>query len=127
MAEQVGVALRLAQGMDAERAVLRQNAERLCAALRAQELDTAGSETQIIPVILGENEEALSAAKFLQQRGFAVRAIRPPTVAPGTARLRLSLTTAIAESELTHLAESLQDWRTSQRHGATVGAAAGNS
>src|SRR5215467_12651063 len=47
--------------------------------------------SQIVPVIVGANEEALSAAEFLQGEGFAVRAIRPPTVAAGKARLRFSL------------------------------------
>jgi len=127
MAEQIRAALRLARGMDAERAALQENAQRLRAALRSQGLDTAGSATQIIPVILGENTAALSAADFLRQRGFGIRAIRPPTVAPGTARLRLSLTAAIAESELTRLAESLQLWRASQPQPVAAGASAGNS
>jgi 8-amino-7-oxononanoate synthase len=43
-------------------------------------------------VLLGENERALTIAARLCRDGFAVRAIRPPTVPPGTARLRLSLT-----------------------------------
>jgi len=127
MAAQIRAALRLAREMDAERATLHSNAQQLGAALRAQGLDIAGSKTQIIPVILGENEAALSAASFLQQRGFAVRAIRPPTVAPGTARLRLSLTAAIAESELTRLAESLHLWRAAQPQLVAAGASAGNS
>ena len=110
LAAQIRAALHLAQGMDQQRAALHQNAQRLCAALRAQGLHTAGSTTQIIPVILGGNEDALSAASFLQRHGFAVRAIRPPTVGPGTARLRFSLTTAIAQSELDRLAESLRLW-----------------
>ncbi|MGA2812326.1 MAG: 8-amino-7-oxononanoate synthase [Candidatus Acidiferrum sp.] len=127
MAAQVGAALRLARGMDAERAKLEGNSQRLRAALRAHDFDTAGSTTQIIPVILGENEQALSAASFLQQHGFAVRAIRPPTVAAGTSRLRFSLTAAIAESELMRLAESLQRWRTSQHDAVAAGASAGKS
>jgi 8-amino-7-oxononanoate synthase len=127
MGAQVQAALRLARGMDAERADLHRNSQWLCAALRAQDFDTARSTTQIIPVILGENDEALSAANFLQQHGFAVRAIRPPTVAAGTSRLRFSLTAAVSENELMRLAESLQLWRTSQHHAVAAGASAGNS
>jgi 8-amino-7-oxononanoate synthase len=111
MAAQVHEALRLAQSMDAERAALQQSAKALCAALRQQGWDTASSNTQIIPVIIGENAAAVAAAAFLQRAGFAVRAIRPPTVPQGTARLRLSLTSAITQDELTRLADALQAFR----------------
>ena len=54
--------------------------------------DISGTESQIIPVILGSNEAAVIFAEQLGARGFGVRAIRPPTVPAGSARLRLSLT-----------------------------------
>jgi 8-amino-7-oxononanoate synthase len=127
MAAQIRAALALACTMNAERAALQRNAERLGAALRAQAWDTAASATQIIPVIVGQNEAALSAAEFLRREGFAVRAIRPPTVAAGTARLRFSLTAAIGEKDLVRLGESLQRWRELQHAPVTAGAATANS
>jgi 8-amino-7-oxononanoate synthase len=127
MAAQIRAALALAATMNAERAALQSSASQLCAALRAQEWDTAASATQIIPVIVGQNEAALSAAEFLRREGFAVRAIRPPTVATGTARLRFSLTAAIGEKDLVRLGESLQRWRELQHAPAAAGAAAANS
>jgi 8-amino-7-oxononanoate synthase len=111
MAAQARAALDLAQSMDAERAALQQNAQALSVALRRQGWDTASSSTQIIPVIIGENDHAVAAAAFLQRAGFAVRAIRPPTVPQGTARLRLSLTAAITQDELTRLAVALRVFR----------------
>lgn len=51
---------------------------------------TAG-ESQIVPVIVGENSEAVNMAARLRRKGFMVFPIRPPTVPPGTARLRFSL------------------------------------
>jgi 8-amino-7-oxononanoate synthase len=57
-------------------------------------------ESQIIPVILGDNRRALQVAQSLQQQGFDARAIRPPSVAAGTARLRLSVHTDLAEATL---------------------------
>jgi 8-amino-7-oxononanoate synthase len=127
MAAQIRAALALASTMNAERAALQRSADQLCAALRAQEWDTAGSATQIIPVIVGRNEAALSAADFLRREGFAVRAIRPPTVAAGTARLRFSLTAATSEKDLVRLSESLQRWRELQHVPVAAGAAAANS
>ena len=44
-----------------------------------------------MPVLLGENGVAVDVAAGLTARGFDVRAIRPPSVAPGTARLRLAV------------------------------------
>lgn len=127
MAAQIRAALALASTMNAERAALQRSADQLCAALRAQEWDTAASATQIIPVIVGQNEAALSAADFLRREGFAVRAIRPPTVAAGTARLRFSLTSAISEKDLVRLSESLQRWRELQHVPVAAGATAANS
>jgi len=54
-------------------------------------VNCAKSQSQIIPVILGENDKALSARDFLMDKGIYAAAIRPPTVPQNTARLRLSL------------------------------------
>jgi 8-amino-7-oxononanoate synthase len=111
VAAQIRTALRLALEMDTQRAELLARSLSFSAALRALGWDTAGSTTQIVPVVIGGNEEALSAAAFLQGEGFAVRAIRPPTVSEGRARLRFSLTSSIKANELTRLEESLNTWR----------------
>ena len=56
-------------------------------------------DSQIIPVILGTNERALAAAAETPARnGFDVRAIRPPTVPAGTARLRISVNANLSEA-----------------------------
>jgi glycine C-acetyltransferase len=110
-AEQIGAALKLAIGMETERQTLLNRAHGLIRALRHEGFDTGGSASQIVPVILGKNKDALEAAEHLQHAGFAVRAIRPPSVPAERARLRLSLTTRIAEEELKRLVKSLVDWR----------------
>lgn len=120
MAGQIRAALRIARGMDAERAELLARSRQLAAGLRAQGYETAGSSTQIVPVVIGGNEEALAAAEFLQTEGFAVRAIRPPTVKAGQARLRLSITCAIPANELERLEDSLDSWR-AHRHAFAAG------
>jgi 8-amino-7-oxononanoate synthase len=110
-AEQIGTALKLASGMDTERQTLLNRARGLILALKHEGFDTAESASQIVPVVFGDNEDALHAAAHLQREGFAVRAIRPPTVPEGRARLRLSLTIRIAEEELERLVKSLVSWR----------------
>jgi len=110
-AEQIREALKLAIGMDEERRMLLKRANGLNEALCKAGFTTDGSASQIVPVVLGSNDDTLQAAEQLQKAGFAVRAIRPPTVPVGKSRLRLSLTTKIAEEDLTRLAQCLVDWR----------------
>lgn len=111
IAEQIRAALGLARGMDRERERLLAKAERLRGSLREWGWDSGKSSTQIVPWIIGENEQALGAAEHLQSQGFAVRAVRPPTVPPGSARLRFSLTCGISDDELLRLENSLNSWR----------------
>lgn len=64
--------------------------------------------TQIIPVILGEESHAITAADSLRRDGFDVRAIRPPTVPVGTSRLRISIGVDRTEAEIEALGAALQ-------------------
>jgi 8-amino-7-oxononanoate synthase len=114
MALQIQAALRLARGMSSERGGLLAKARRFAAQLAEDGWDIAAGVSQIIPLIVGENEDALGAARFLEQEGFAVRAIRPPTVPPGTSRLRLSVTVRTPENEMERLRDSLAMWRASE-------------
>jgi len=107
MAAQMKAAVRIAAGADAERNHLANLAALLRKRLRDAGFDTAGSDSQIIPVILGENERALRFASRLVEAGFGVRAIRPPTVPAGTSRLRLSLQVNLSAESLSKLADEL--------------------
>lgn len=66
-----------------------------------------GARSPIHSVILGSNERALEASRALMDRGFFVPAIRPPTVAPGTARLRITVTAMHEREHLEALLEAL--------------------
>lgn len=63
-------------------------------------LDTGRSESQIVPVHIGDNHTALTVSERLADEGILAVAIRPPTVPPNTARLRLSVTLAHTEEDL---------------------------
>jgi 8-amino-7-oxononanoate synthase len=71
----------------------------------------AGS--QIIPVIIGADEAALSVAQQVQDAGFDVRAIRPPTVPEGTARLRVSINAGHSEDQIRALGMAIRAARNS--------------
>lgn len=66
-----------------------------------------GSESHIIPVIIGDNAETEEVCKRLFDAGYFTLPIRPPTVPEGTSRLRLSLTTDIEEEDLEKLCSIL--------------------
>ena len=67
----------------------------------------AASTTAIQPVIIGSNDAALRASAALHEQGLWVPAIRPPTVAPGTARLRVTLSAAHGIDDVAQLAQAL--------------------
>lgn len=104
IAHQIRAALALVRESDDRRAHLREISRILRAELAAAGLNRGSGDTPIIPVILGSNESALHVAADLQNAGFAVKAIRPPTVPPGTARIRLSLTSNISLEDVQRLA-----------------------
>jgi len=124
MAGQISAVLKIAKQMDRERQMLLGNSCALSDWLRADAWNVAGAQLQIIPVIIGANEDAMAAARFLQERAFAVRTIRPPTVPEGSARLRLSLTARIPLNELQRLRECLRSWRASRKNANSLAVAA---
>jgi len=63
----------------------------------------SASESHIVPFVVGENEAALHASEKLREGGFLALPVRPPTVPPGSARVRFSLTTNISIDDLTPL------------------------
>jgi len=70
-------------------------------------VDCRGSETQIVPIVLGSVENAQKCKEFLLEKGFYTAYIRPPTVPKGTARLRINISAAHKEKDVDNLAEAL--------------------
>ena len=67
------------------------------------------SDTHIVPVITGESSRAVSLAGRLQDKGFFVLPVRPPTVPEGSSRLRLSLTANMSPDRIESLVKVLED------------------
>lgn len=104
----VEAALELVPTMEGERQRLLRMAQALRAALSARGIATLASTTQIVPAVFGDNDAALAAAHTLRQAGIFAVAIRPPTVPPGTARLRFSLSARLRDEEFARLLEAVQ-------------------
>lgn len=88
---------------------LRRRANILRGGLRSRGVDVPDDDSQIVPVMLGSNAAALEAAHALRERGILATAIRPPSVAEGTSRLRLSVTLAHTDADLERAADAIAD------------------
>ncbi|MBI5109881.1 MAG: 8-amino-7-oxononanoate synthase [Rhodocyclales bacterium] len=109
----VDAALDLIPEMDAERERVASHSQRLREALRAQGISTLDSTTQIVPAVIGAEADTLAAAARLEMEGFLAIAIRPPTVAAGSSRLRLAMNSALTTAELDRLLAALGSVRCS--------------
>jgi 8-amino-7-oxononanoate synthase len=93
-------ALEIVRSEPARRERLHALMARLKAGLAARGFDVAQVASPIFPIVLGSETRALAAAAALRQRGFFVRAIRPPTVPRGTSRLRVALSAGHDEAQV---------------------------
>jgi len=86
---------------------LQANAGVLRDALAREGFETAGSTTQIVPLIVGDADVAMAMCEAALALGVFAQAIRPPTVAPGTSRLRLAVMATHGKDELRAAARAL--------------------
>ena len=119
-ASQVTAGMRLAAEAESERARLMELSAFLRSELQKNGFDAGSSDSQIVPVILGSNHVAVNFAEHIRSKGFGVRAIRPPTVPVGTARLRLSLTANLSKKILTELVAAMTQARSEDSTARTV-------
>jgi 8-amino-7-oxononanoate synthase len=101
-AAQAALELLAAQPRLVER--LASNAAALRAGLLAEGLQPIGSDTQIVPLVIGEADDAMFLCERLLSQGVFAQAIRPPTVPPGTCRLRLTTMATHRIADLRHAA-----------------------
>jgi 8-amino-7-oxononanoate synthase len=106
LAAALDASLTLIENEPARRAELRRKAE-LLGGLLAERSVARPTHSQIIPIVLGANDRATAAAAELQREGFDVRAIRPPSVPEGEARLRVSVNIGLDDEVLRRFASSV--------------------
>lgn len=93
--------------LDAARGDLQARAARLRQGLRARGYDTGDSATQIVPIIVGGDGDALRLMQRFLDRDILAVAIRPPTVPEGSARVRLSLSAAHTDADIEAVLDAL--------------------
>ncbi|MBD9508543.1 8-amino-7-oxononanoate synthase [Ensifer sp. ENS10] len=81
----------------------------------AETLGIEGSGSQIQPVLIGDNGRAVRIAARMRAEGFDFRAIRPPTVPEGTARLRIAITLNVDRPMITRMLQGLKVAMTEER------------
>ena len=96
----IGAALQVVAQEPRRRNYLLAEAKTFREELQRAGFDLLGSETQIVPVLVGENARTLELAGRLRERGLLAVAFRPPTVTPGWARVRFSLSAAHSWEDL---------------------------
>jgi 8-amino-7-oxononanoate synthase len=67
------------------------------------------AQSPIVPIVVGDEETTLAHSRMLEKEGFLAVAIRPPTVKPGTARLRLTFTAQHPDDQIDRLADIVRD------------------
>lgn len=87
---------------------LRKNTVYMAHKLQAMGID-CDDETPIFPIVVGENDRALTLARELKERGIIITAIRPPTVPVGESRLRMTVTTAHSKEQVDYVAKTLHE------------------
>ncbi len=79
-----------------------------------QQIESLGyrcpSSSQIVPVIMGEAAQTVAAAEYMQQQGFYILPLRPPTVPQNTSRLRLCLNQHVTPTQLQQCLNVLREW-----------------
>jgi 8-amino-7-oxononanoate synthase len=102
----IDAAIDLVPQMGPQRARLRAMADKMRAAFHHAGLDTGGSTTQIIPVIVGDETRTLAIQATLEAEGLLGVAIRPPTVPTGTSRIRFTLSAAHSDEDVERLIDA---------------------
>ncbi|HKC54503.1 MAG TPA: 8-amino-7-oxononanoate synthase [Vicinamibacterales bacterium] len=113
LASALDASLDIVEGEPQRRARLRAAVETLRARLATAGVPAGAGSSHIIPIFIDDNDAAVAVAEALQACGFDVRAIRPPSVPPGTARLRVSVNVNLTDDLIDRFVPALTSALTS--------------
>jgi len=111
----VDAALEIIPAMNKERNKLFDNIRWIKQELKRMGFSTGKSDSQIIPVVIGEETTAIRLSEWLATQGIWLSAVRPPTVPSHSSRLRLTLTVNHGKSHIQKLLNALQEWNQKQK------------
>ena len=106
----IDAALELMPTLDNRREQLFRNVDRVKQELTALGYDLGPTDSQIIPVIIGGEEETLQLSHNLEEAGIIATAIRPPTVPENSSRIRLTISSEHTEEEIDHLINAFANY-----------------
>ena len=101
----------LIPAMEKERRAIRDNISYLKTELGEIGFETGDSNSQIIPVITGDEQQTLELSGSLEKAGILATAIRPPTVPSGASRIRVTITAKHKRQDIDHLIRAIKDWK----------------
>jgi 8-amino-7-oxononanoate synthase len=100
-------AWKLIRTLDKERQDLQSLGNLLHKRLKNNGFNVGTSQTHIVPIILNQEDKCLKTQKALLQQGIIISCVRPPTVPPGTSRLRIAVTAKHTQEDLERFVEAL--------------------
>lgn len=107
----IDAGLDLIPTMNSERAELKEKVEYVKNSIHELGFETSGSDSTIIPVIIGDEKETIELSNQLKENGLWISAIRPPTVEKDASRLRITLSVKHRKEHLDKLLKELADWK----------------
>lgn len=106
----IDASLELIPQMESRRKQLHQHIKTMREDIEKAGFKTGRSESQIIPIIVGGEQETLKLAAYLKEEGFLATAIRPPTVPKGSARIRITLSSCHSAKQQSEFLTALNRW-----------------
>ncbi len=107
----IDASVELLPQMEGERKRLKDHIKKMKGGIQKAGFDTGSFESQIIPIIVGDDQETINLAGYLKEQGYLAKAIRPPTVPTGSARIRITLSSDHTKNQINNFLSILNSWK----------------